>query len=92
MQGRHEVEKFLTPKQLSEILQVDPSTVYLWTHTEFIPHYKLGRCVRFLERDVMEWLQNRKSFGRKTLKYDIKSNPLHEKVQGLHQFSPKWRN
>jgi len=66
-----EMEKFLTPKQLSELLQVDLSTVYLWTHTEFIPHYKLGRCVRFIEGDVQEWLRHRKSAGRRTMKYDI---------------------
>ena len=65
------MEKFLTPKQLSELLQVGLSTVYLWTHTEFIPHFKLGRCVRFVESDVLEWLKQRKSIGRRTMKYDI---------------------
>jgi len=64
-----EVEKYLTPKQLSESLQVDLSTVYLWTHTEFIPHYKLGRSVRFLEVDVQAWLQKRRQSDRTTLKY-----------------------
>lgn len=68
------MEKFLTPKQLSEILQVDLSTVYLWTHTQFVPHYKFGRSVRFLEGDILEWLRQRKSTGRRTLRYDI--NPL----------------
>ena len=66
------MERLLTPKQICELLQVDLSTVYLWTHTEFIPHLKLGRCVRFEEGDVLEWLRQRKSLGRKTLKYDIK--------------------
>ena len=63
------MDRFLTPKQLSELLQVDQSTVYLWTHTEFIPHYKLGRSVRFLEADVQGWLQKRRRSGRATLKY-----------------------
>ncbi|MFA5159213.1 MAG: helix-turn-helix domain-containing protein [Candidatus Omnitrophota bacterium] len=65
------MERFLTPKQLCEILQVDQSTVYLWTHTEFIPHYKLGRSVRFLEVDVQAWLEKRKLAGRKTMRYNI---------------------
>ncbi len=65
------VEKLLTAKQLSELLQVRPATVYLWTHTEFIPHYKLGKSVRFRESDVLKWIEQRKSNGRKTLKYDI---------------------
>ena len=70
--NRRGVEKFLTPKQLSEFFQVDLSTVYLWTHTEFIPHYKLGRSVRFQENDVLEWLKRRRFSGRTTAKYDIK--------------------
>jgi len=65
------MERFMTAKELSKLLQVDLSTVYLWTHTEFIPHFKLGRCVRFREKDVLEWAKQRKSAGRKTLKYDI---------------------
>ena len=53
--------------------QVDLSTVYLRAYTEFIPHYKIGRCVRFVEKDVQDWLQKRKSSGRSAMKYDIKS-------------------
>jgi len=67
------VERFLTAKELSEVLKVRPATIYLWTHTEFIPHYKLGKSVRFRENDVLQWLEQRKSSGRKTLKYDISS-------------------
>ena len=63
------MEQLLTAKQLSDLLQVDLSTVYLWAHTDFVPHYKIGRCVRFREADVMEWLKQRKTPGRKTLKY-----------------------
>jgi excisionase family DNA binding protein len=72
-EGNVNLDQFVTPKQLSTILQVDLSTVYLWTHTEFIPHYKLGRCVRFIEKDVLDWLQKRRFSGRSTMKYDIKS-------------------
>jgi excisionase family DNA binding protein len=71
MSGTDEMEKFLTPKQLCELLQVDQSTVYLWTHTAFIPHYKLGRCVRFVEKDVLDWLQKRKANGRTAFKLNI---------------------
>jgi len=64
------MDKLLTPKQLKELLQVDLSTVYLWTHTEFIPHYKLGKSIRFREQDVFEWLEKRRQKGRTALKYD----------------------
>ncbi|MFH1800232.1 MAG: helix-turn-helix domain-containing protein [Candidatus Omnitrophota bacterium] len=75
------MERFLTPKQLCELLQVDLSTVYLWTHTEFIPHYKLGRCVRFLEVDVQAWLQKRRQSGRTTFKYTV-SNLVNRGIGG----------
>jgi len=63
------VTQLLTPKQVSEMLQVDLSTVYLWTHTEFIPHYKLGRSVRFTEGEIVAWLEKRRQNGRARLKY-----------------------
>jgi excisionase family DNA binding protein len=65
------MEKLLTAKQLSDILGVDLSTVYLWTHTEFIPHYKLGRALRFRETDVRDWVERRKIQGRDRLKYPM---------------------
>jgi len=69
----NEMEKLLTPKQLCELLQVGQSTVYLWTHTEFLPFYKLGKSVRFEENEIWEWVRQRKrkSSGRATMKYDI---------------------
>lgn len=63
------MEKLLTAKELSGLLKVDLSTVYLWTHTEFIPHYKLGKSVRFREKDVEDWLEKRRRTGRAVLKY-----------------------
>ena len=44
---------------------------YLQTLTEFIPHFKLGRCVRFIEKDVQEWLEKRRHSGRATFKYGV---------------------
>ena len=64
------MEKLLTPKQLSEFLQVDQSTVYWWSHTGFIPHVKMGKLVRFKEIEVEEWVRQRSRQGRKRLKYD----------------------
>lgn len=63
------IDKLLTTKQVSELLQVALCTVYLWTHTEFIPHFKLGKAVRFREKDVLDWLEKRRIEGRPSLKY-----------------------
>ncbi len=62
------MKKLLTAKQLSESLQVNISTIYLWTHTQFVPHYKLGKSVRFRESEVQKWLNQRHSkFSKKVV-------------------------
>jgi len=58
------MEKLLTPTQLCDLLQVRSSTLYKWTHQEFVPHIKLGRFLRFRESEILEWLEQRKSEGR----------------------------
>jgi len=64
------VDRLLTPKQVSELLQVDLSTVYKWSHMEFIPHVRLGRSIRFIEGEVAEWLLKRREAGRTSLRYN----------------------
>jgi hypothetical protein len=39
-------------------------TIYGWIHEGMIPYYKLGRLVRFSERERQEWLNKRKKQGR----------------------------
>ena len=58
------MDKLLTPKQLSELLQVKPSTVYKWAHYRFIPYVKLETSIRFREKRVEEWLKKRERKGR----------------------------
>ena len=65
------MDKLLTPEEISELLGVKLSTIYQWTHIGYIPHFKLGRFVRFKERDVLEWLEARKRNGRKTKAFEI---------------------
>jgi excisionase family DNA binding protein len=65
------MEKLLTPKQLSEILQVSRGVIYKWIYMGFIPHYKLGGQVRFKERDIEAWLNKRKRKGTTTYRLNI---------------------
>ena len=58
------MEKLLTIQQLSEYLQVSKSTLYEWTHTDFIPHYKLPKGVRFRLSEINNWLSKRHIKGR----------------------------
>jgi excisionase family DNA binding protein len=68
------VDKLLTAKQLSELLQVNQSTVYKWSHMEFIPHVKMGKAVRFVESEVETWLRQRSRQGRKTMRYNVEDS------------------
>ena len=63
--------KLLTAKEISEMLSVRERTVYGWAHMDFIPHYKLGKCIRFREEDVVNWLELRRAEGRSTLRIKV---------------------
>ena len=47
----------MTVKELSQWLQVKPSTLYVWAEHGMIPHLKLGRLVRFDHDEIERWLQ-----------------------------------
>jgi len=49
---------------MSDLLGVKLSTIYQWTHIGYIPHFKLGRFVRFKERDVFDWIESKQVKGR----------------------------
>ena len=68
------MEKLLTVRQLSEILQVSRRTIYDWTHIGFIPHYKFPKGVRFLKPKIEKWLQARRTKGRNSYKYKFDDN------------------
>ncbi len=53
-----------TVKQLSATLQIAESTIYEWVHLGYIPHIRLGRCVRFNLAEVQTWLQEHTKPGR----------------------------
>ncbi len=58
------MDRLLTPEQISDLLGVKLSTIYQWTHIGYIPHFKLGRFVRFREKDVIHWMESKKVNGR----------------------------
>ena len=68
------MEKLITVKQLSEIIQFKESTIYKWVHSGFIPHHKVGRSVRFKTSQVNRWLQKR--FIRGRIKYKLSTDDL----------------
>ena len=65
------MEKLLNRKEIAEILQVKPGTIYQWTHQGYIPFLKVGRFVRFRESDINEWLEKRGCKGRVKRKVEV---------------------
>ncbi len=50
------MERLMTAKQVSELIEVKPSTIYQWVHLGLIPHVKLGKCVRFKKAELFRWI------------------------------------
>jgi excisionase family DNA binding protein len=50
------MEKLMTAKQVSELLEVNPSTIYQWVHLGLVPYVKLGKCVRFKKIELFRWI------------------------------------
>ena len=65
------MQKLLTPKELSQLLQVKLSTVYKWAHYGYVPCVKIGNLIKFREQKVEEWLKKRERKGRKSCRIYI---------------------
>ena len=46
--------------EIAEFLGVKESTIYAWVHTRQIPHYKIGRLVKFKIREIEDWMAERR--------------------------------
>jgi excisionase family DNA binding protein len=55
-----EMEKLLTIEQVCDMLTVKKSFIYSLTHVGGIPHYKVGRHLRFRESEILEWLKEKR--------------------------------
>ena len=68
----------MTARQVSELLEVNPSTLYQWVHLGLIPYVKLGKCVRFKKIELFRWIdknlrKERVSF--KTVEKALRKHP-----------------
>jgi excisionase family DNA binding protein len=64
-------EELLKTAEVAKLLNVSQSTIRKWVHYGFIPHAKLGRCVRFNREDIERWVQERTEQGRESLAPEI---------------------
>jgi excisionase family DNA binding protein len=49
---------FLTIQEVSQYLHIKPATLYSKVGGGEIPHYKVGRLVRFKREDIDRWMED----------------------------------
>ncbi len=54
------IHPFLTPKEVSRLLQVSVYTVRRWINEGELPAYKVGRLWRIDEADLNNWLHGQR--------------------------------
>ncbi len=60
------MEKLLKIREVGELLQMRPKTIYNWVHCGDIPYFKVYKSrgsagvIRFRQSDLERWLQARK--------------------------------
>jgi len=50
----------ITKEQVAEICQIEPKTVQWLTRSRQIPFCKIGRQIRYMQEDILQWLQRQK--------------------------------
>lgn len=54
-------DPLMSVKDLAAYLQVDMSTVYLWSQRGHIPAMKVGRMWRYRRSEIDAWLESRRT-------------------------------
>ena len=54
------MEKIYTVSEISRILKMSRSKIYLLIQRKEIPHLKIGRNVRITESQLREWIEQNK--------------------------------
>ena len=78
------MERLMTAKQVSELIEVKPSTVYQWVHLGLIPYIKIGKCVRFKKDELFRWIDKnhrRERISFKSVEKTLKTKRTSNAVQ-----------
>jgi excisionase family DNA binding protein len=51
---------YYTISQLSSLLNVPIKTIRHWVYRREVPHYKIGRHLRFNAQEIQKWIQERR--------------------------------
>ena len=63
--GIHNQHDFMTPEGVAQYLHIKKSTVYSWAKSGQIPHYRMGRLLRFKPAEIDCWLETKCLQGSK---------------------------
>ncbi len=55
------MKEFLTIDEVAEYLAIKRSSLYSMVEEKEIPHYRIGRLIRFRKADIDAWLETVKS-------------------------------
>jgi len=58
-------DRLMSIKELAEYLQVDLSTLYLWSQRGEIPAMKVGKMWRYRRSEIDAWLDRRRNQSTK---------------------------
>ena len=53
-------KEFLNIREVGEYLGIKISTLYFYVANGSIPHYRVGRLIRFKKREIDEWMEGNK--------------------------------
>ena len=54
----------LTVKEVAELIKTKPSTIYAWAEQGAIPSFKIQGLLRFVEDDIIAWLDGLRRSGK----------------------------
>ena len=49
-------DKLWTPADLADYLSTKESVIKYWVRNCEVPHIRIGRRIRFVQEDILEWL------------------------------------
>lgn len=77
------MERLITAKQVSELIEVKPSTIYQWVHLGLIPYVKLGKCVRFKKAELFRWID--KNYRQERISFKSVERQLGKRASVLQK-------
>lgn len=57
------MKEFLNIDELSEYLSMKRSTLYSMVESGELPHYRIGRLIRFKQDEVVKWMESHRREG-----------------------------